>query len=67
MLAQVTISDEQVAVHKATEALAVFVGIPFLTYVAATSDDPLTKWGAAGFALATLVVDGGLLLRWRRS
>ena len=60
------IPQEQVKVHKVTEAAAVFIGVPFLVYVASQTDNPFIKTGSMVFAGLTLLVDGGLLLAWRK-
>ena len=62
----VKIPESQVEVHKTSEAAALIFGVPFLLYVAATTHNELTRVGALVFAGATLVVDGGLLLKWAR-
>ncbi len=52
-----------------TEALAVFVSTPWLLSLVLRKNPRITaadKLFALGFALATLLVDGGLLLKWRR-
>jgi hypothetical protein len=51
--------------HKTTEALSVFVAVPFLGYLATRKQLPTwARLGAAVFAAASLYIDGGLLLTW---
>lgn len=62
----VWISPEQVGVHKTSEAAAVFLGIPFMLWLAMQKDlPPWARWGAFAFAAGTLYVDGGLLHTWK--
>ena len=66
-LSDVTIDDRQVALHKTTESLALLVVAPFLVYVA--SRKALPGWArvtAGVLAAGSLVVDGGLLAKWKR-
>ena len=59
------ISSRQKAVHQSSEALAVWVGVPFFAYLALNSRLP--GWArllSAAFGVGTLVVDGGLLATW---
>lgn len=61
------ITPEQVDIHKKSEALAVFLGIPFMLWLAMNKDLPSwARWGAGIFAAGTLYVDGGLLHSWEK-
>lgn len=61
-----TVSRRQLGIHKSTEALSVFVGVPLLVWVATRSRKLTTaeRSALALFAGAALVVDGWLLARW---
>ncbi len=64
------ISKAQRNVHVTFEALAVFVSVPFLGYLALSKKDkPLEDWerfGLGAMAITTLAVDGALLVQWMR-
>ena len=62
-----TVSKRQKTVHLVSESAAVFVGAPFLLWLAFKPNREIQPWekaGLVGFAAATLLVDGGLLLTW---
>jgi hypothetical protein len=62
-----TITSAQRNVHVTFETLAVFVGAPFLGYLAlSTRLKPWERGGLAAMTLATLVVDGGLLYAYMK-
>lgn len=61
------ITPEQIAIHKKSEALAVYLGIPFMLWLSTQKALPTwARWGAAIFAAGTLYVDGGLLASWEK-
>jgi hypothetical protein len=63
-----TISQSQRDLHVWSEAAALVVVAPLLTYVAVTQRQlpPWQRWGLLGVAVGTLLIDGWLLTRWRR-
>ncbi|HEY4724271.1 MAG TPA: hypothetical protein VII92_20615 [Anaerolineae bacterium] len=64
----ITISDEQVQIHKTTEALSVWLIAPFVFFLAwkgGTISDR-AKLGLIVIGIMILLVDGGLLLRWKK-
>lgn len=61
------VSNTQRRIHIASESAAVFIGIPFLLWLAFKPNREIQPWekaGLVGFAASTLIVDGGLLLSW---
>lgn len=61
---EVCIPPAQRTVHVVSEAIAVFVGVPFLLWAATTSSSPAARAGLRTMAVATIAIDGGLLLTW---
>lgn len=66
MPSRLCVSPEQRTVHVATEAIAVFVFVPFLAYLATRRREltKLERWGLWGMVAGTIAVDGSLLYRW---
>lgn len=63
----ITVSERQKTVHLVSESAAVLIGAPFLLWLAFKPNREIQAWekaGLVGFAAATLLVDGGLLLSW---
>lgn len=64
---EICISENQKKLHVTTEALAVFVAAPFTAWLALKPRDTIEPWERTGLAVltvGTLLVDGGLLLKW---
>ena len=59
-----TVSDQRRAVHVASELAAIAVGAPFLWWASNQTQNPAARAGLRTLALATLLIDGGLLLSW---
>ena len=62
----ITISERQLKVHKATEALSVYLQLPFMVFLATRRELPAwARLGCVGIAVAILIIDGGLLQTWK--
>ncbi len=63
----ICISEKQLAVHKATEALSVFFIAPVAIWFGTRKNVPKNvRWMLLIFGASVFVVDGGLLLKWRQ-
>ena len=61
----VTIPAPQRRLHIVSEWAALLVAVPALTWIATNPEVPRSaRTVAGGLAVATLIIDGALLLRW---
>ena len=62
---QACISENQRSVHVVGEAAALVLVAPFMVWIAARRELPVgARLLGLGIAAGTLIVDGGLLIRW---